>query len=100
MSEQNDLERRITHVIPSDLEEMKTMLPAALMYLARGERPNAIPAGENLKVNFRINSMTDAYITRLTPEFGGSRTQVIIHALAWAAERDDRQQLMLTNTKL
>lgn len=99
MSEQNDLERRISHRIPGELEAMKDMLPAALRYLARGEMPSAIPAGENKKVNFRISATTDAYVTRLTAEFG-SRTKVIIHALAWAAERSDREKLMLSNTKI
>lgn len=93
-------EKRITHVIPSSLEAMRDTLPVALMYLARGERPNEIPdKGEIKKVNFRINDKTEEFITRLIPEFG-SRTQVIIHALAWAAELNDRQQLMLISTKL
>lgn len=92
-------EKRITHLIPGNLEAMRDTLPVALMYLARGERPNEIPEGEIKKVNFRINTKTDEYITRLIPEFG-SRTQVIIHALAWAAELNDRQQLMLISTKL
>lgn len=93
------MERRITHLIPGTLENMKDALPVALMYLARGERSSYIPEGEIKKVNFRINAKTEEFITRLTPEFG-TRTQVIIHALAWVAELDNRQQFMLISTKL
>lgn len=100
MKEPNEnAERRITHLIPGTLEAMKDVLPVALIYLARGEHPKAIPEDETKKVNFRINAKAEELIARLVPEFG-SRTQVIIHALAWAAELDDRQQLMLFNTKL
>lgn len=99
MNEPNDIERRISHRIPGDLEAMKEMLPAALRYLTYGEMPKAVPIGAKKTVNFRINSTTEARITRLAPEFG-SRTLVIIHALAWAFECSACQQLMLTNTKL
>lgn len=98
-SKPNDVERRISHRIPSVLEPLKGLLPAALMYLARGELPETIPAGECKTVNFRVNARSEEYITRLTPKFG-SRTQVIIYALAWSAERTPIQQFMLTNTKL
>jgi hypothetical protein len=101
MKEPNEtsVEKRITHLIPGTLEAMRDTLPVALMYLVFGERPNEIPEGETKKVNFRVNAKTEEFITRLIPEFG-SRTQVIIHALAWAAELNDRQQLMLISTKL
>jgi hypothetical protein len=92
-------QRRVTHLIPQSLEALIDGLPVALMYLSRGERPLEIPDDETKKVNFWINPKSEAYITRLTNEFG-SRTQVIIHALAWAAELDDRQKLMLISTKL
>jgi hypothetical protein len=104
MKEQKELNetnagRRVTHLIPVSLEAMKDTLPVALMYLYHGEMPKATPEGEIKKLNFWINPKSEAFITRLTPEFG-SRTQVIIHALAWAAELNDRQKLMLISTKL
>lgn len=99
MNEPHDIERRISHRIPSILEPLKGLLPAALMYLARGELPETIPAGECKTVNFRVSALSEEYITRLTPMFG-SRTQVILNALAWAAERNDCQKLMLISTKL
>lgn len=101
MKEPNEasVERRITHLIPVSLEDIKDALPVALLYLSYGERPKEIPEGEIKKLNFWINPKSEAFISRLTPEFG-SRTQVIVHALAWAAERNDCQKLMLISTKL
>lgn len=101
MKEPNETsaQRRVTYLIPQCLEALINGLPVALMYMSLGERPKKIPEGEIKKLNFRINPKSEAYITRLTNEFG-SRTQVIIHALAWVAERSEREKFMLINTKL
>lgn len=92
-------EIQVNHRIPEELEAVKSALPAALMYLARGERAKHIPEGPTKGMRFTLSEKAASYIDQLTPEFG-SRTQVITQALAWAAERDSREILMLSNTKI
>lgn len=92
-------EKTTPYKVPESLESVKAALPAALMYLAKGERPTQVPQDEKKSMRFALDAQAEIYIGRLTPEFG-SRTQVITHALAWVAERSDREKLMLINTKI
>lgn len=92
-------EKTMPYKVPAELEGMKEALPAALMYLARGERPTNIPKGNRKSMRFTIDARAETYLDRLTPEFG-SRTKVITHALAWVAERSERERFMLINTKI
>lgn len=101
MNEQDkNATKRITHNIPASLEHLRDALPLALMYLARGERAKSIPEGPIKKVNFKITSRTEEFISRLTHDEFGTRTQTITQALAWVAERNEREIFMLMNTKI
>lgn len=86
------------HQIPSSLHEFRDSLPGALYYLALGKRPTAIPVGEAKSMRFLLHPDSVIRCEKLMLEFG-SRTKIIIAALAWVAEQDQRAQLLLKHMK-
>lgn len=88
-----------TYRLPEELLEVKAALPGALYYLQLGKRPSTLPSGSIKGTRINLSNNAEAYLLKLTPEFG-SRTKVIVHALAWFKEQDQRTQLLVGSIKL